>query len=289
VVPPRKTVALHVGAHKTGTSLLQAYLESDRHVLAKSGIGVIGRDELGGFVAWGRRLIDEPEALRDHLTRMLEDPKREVVFGSNENMLGRPFDLGGGQLYPAAPKVIAALVEILAPFRPKVLLSLRPQADFLESYYLQSIHQGGHDTFETWYGRLDQDALSWVPIVEELKAAFGADGLEIIDFRVIHGGPGIFLNHILTRIDPAYDFEINFSETRNPSVSEKGLRLALAANPLLQDRNERRAMRIFLRKYFSNVDYPRPNLLSEQQRAELDARYGAEYEALVHAAPPSST
>jgi hypothetical protein len=68
---------------------------------------------------------------------------------------------------------------------------------------------------------------------------------------------------------------------RNPSISGKGLRMALGANPHLRTGEERKLMRVFLQKHFSNVRYPRPVLFSDEQRQWLRERYGAEYERLV--------
>jgi hypothetical protein len=290
---PSTTVAIHIGAHKTGTSLVQSYLRTERDNLAAEGIRVLGRDQLGEFSVWGRRLINEPEALRARLDELAAGEGCDVIFGSNENVLGRPFGRGGRNLYPQAGEVAEALALITAGYRTKIIFSIRPQADFLESYYLQTIHQGEHENFDTWFGRLDRAALSWRPVIERLTAALGAEAVEVVDFRRIKDGPGPFLEHIFARIDERFDFDITFSETRNPSISEKGLQMALAANPLLRDDAERRLMRVFLQKHFSNVHYPRPALLSEAQRRELEERYGAEYEMLValasRAAGPEAT
>ena len=42
-------------------------------------------------------------------------------------------------------------------------------------------------------------------------------------------------------------------------------------------------MRAFLQKHFSNAKFPRPVLFSDEQRADLSERYGAEYRELVSA------
>ena len=67
----------------------------------------------------------------------------------------------------------------------------------------------------------------------------------------------------------------------NASLSDRGLQIALAANPHLTSKEERVAVRKFLQEHFPNTRYPRPVLLSEPERAKLDERYGAEYEDLV--------
>ena len=277
----RKTVVFHVGAHKTGTSLLQKYMRDNVAVLRRNRIHYVSRGAMNGYVGWGDKLLRDPEPLAATLRRVLRIPWFSVLIMSHENTLGRPLTPGGAHLYPRAPEVISAIGALLAPYRAKLVLSIRPQEQFLESYYLQSIHQGRHAAFEEWLSRIDLGALSWTPVVEALRATFGPTQVEVIDFRTIRQGQDAYIADFFRRIAPRYTFDTTYQAMRNPSISDKGLRMALAANPHLESGEERRAMRKFLQKHFSNVRHPRPVLLTEGQKQELHDRYAAEYDMLV--------
>ena len=114
-----------------------------------------------------------------------------------------------------------------------------------------------------------------------LRDAFGAENVEIMDFRRIKEGQDAYLRYFFSLADPGLDVPIAYSPTRNASISARGLDLALAANRFLTNGTERKSMRVFLQTHFSNRDYPRPVLLSDEQKHSLQQRYGAEYDELV--------
>jgi hypothetical protein len=205
-----------------------------------------------------------------------------VLFGSNENLIGRPFLKDGrGRLYPRGPENIRALARTIRGCRATVMLSVRPQHEFLESYYLQAVNEGSGETFQQWLARVDFRKLSWRPLVTALHDWFGEENVRVIDFRLIAAGQGSFVGHFLREIGPRFDGAVDFDMPVNRSLSEKGLRLALAAQPFLEHASDRRLMRRFLQRHFSNVDYPRPTLLTDGQRQELAQLYEVEYSQLV--------
>lgn len=279
---PGKLVALHIGAHKTGTSVVQRYLRENEELVAGLGVKYLRRAHLSQMIGWGERLVADPEPLRARLTKFGWDPRYRVLVGSYENLVGRPFTREGkGRLYPNAARNVAALAHAVAGHRCRVLLSIRPPAEFVESYYLQTVHQGGHETFAEWLQLVDLEALSWRPIVEELHRRFGPENVEVVDFRRIREGQDAFVRHVLARMSPRLDVPVRYPAATNRSVSARGLAMALAANPHLKTGEERGALRTFLQTHFSNLDGPRPVLFTPEQKAALWDRYRADYEALL--------
>lgn len=277
-------VAYHLGAHKTASSLLQKYLRDEPEVLRRHRLVYLGRSEMNDLVGWGKRLLTRPELLEARIGELLAQPGAHTLVASHENTLGPPLKPGADHLYPRGPDIVEQLAHTLAAWSSRVLLYLRPQDEFLESYYLQRIHQGDVRSFHDWLDELDLEQLSWRPVVAALHERFGPEQVEIVDFGRIRAGQDRFLADFLRRIDPAIDEIPDYRPVRNPSISEKGLRIALAANPHLRSDWERKAMRRFLQRHFSNRRYPRPVLLSDAQRSWLRQRYGQEYEQLTGAA-----
>ncbi len=52
-------------------------------------------------------------------------------------------------------------------------------------------------------------------------------------------------------------------------------------NPLLRTPEERRESRTFLQKHFNNTTGPRPVLLSDEAKLDLQERYAAENRELI--------
>jgi hypothetical protein len=274
-------IAVHVGAHKTGTSLVQKYLRDQVEQTAPFDIRYVSRSDTDRLIGWGMTLLERPEKLRARLEAESRDVTARYIIVSHENTLGRPHRSSGDNLYPEALPRIDALASILAPFDSRIVFYLRRTADFLESYYLQLIQQGEFFGFEQWLDRVDLDRVSWTPLVERLRDRFGHDNVAIGDFDEIKLGQGEFLRRFFRRVDPRIDLTPSYEERRNSSLSDKGLRIAMGANRFLRSGGERQRMRKFLQQHFSNVDYPRPSLFDPGQRKQIGERYDAEYERLI--------
>lgn len=278
-----KQMAYHLGAHKTGSSLLQKYMRDSPDVLRRHRMVYLSRSEMNGLVGWGKRLLTRPELLGDRIAELIADRRCATLVASHENTLGPPLKPDAAHLYPRGPEIAEQLARVLDPWPARVILYIRPQDEFVESYYLQRIQQGDHVTFEAWLEQVDLDALSWRPVIAALHQHFGADRVEVVDFGRIRAGQNAFIADFFRRIDPTLDLSPDYRPVRNASISDKGLRIALAANKHLRTDVERKAMRRFLQRHFSNRTAPRPVLLTAQQRTELRERYAPEYLELTGA------
>ena len=205
----------------------------------------------------------------------------QYVFMSHENAIGRPFSEKLPGLYPHARENMEAIASALQDYAATIILSIRPEAGFLESYYLQTIHQGGTQTFEQWVAKIDVENIPWRPAVEAVRAAFSRQRVHVIDFRNIAREQNAFLRDFINCIDPGIKLQPHYAAASNPSVSEKGLQMALAVNPLLETHAERVFVRKFLQRRFSNKDYERPKLLDDDVRERLNAHYMPDYERLL--------
>lgn len=275
----------HIGAHVTGARQVQRYLRENVDHLERLGLHCVPRPLMGKLVGWGPKLVADPERLARELRRAWRTPGIDGVLASHEYTIGRPFAGGGGGLYAGALPTLEALAEVSEPAHCTVVLSVRPQADFLESYYLQTINEGAWHTFDEWLGGLDLDDISWLPLHEQLIATFGVDAVRVLDFAKVGSDPVAHVREFFRLIDVDLPTDLRVSPAPDPRPSEKGLRMALAANPYVRATDERMGLRTFLQKNFSDRDYPPPTLLTVEQRAELNDRYGDEYRRLAAPQP----
>ena len=273
-------VVIHVGAHKTGTSLVQRYFSDQPQKTRALGIGLITREDASNrLVGWGDKVHDRPEDLRSRLEEeMAKQPS--VVFMSLENTLGRPFLTDRPGLYPDATRGVEGLAKACDGFDTHVVYYVRPIVEFLESYYLQTVQQGAWHSFQDWYGTLDGPH-TWTPAVSALDETFGADRVLMGDFAEIALGQNEFLQQFMTRAGLPQPPTVDYDLVRNRSLSARGLEIALSINPHLSSASERRETRLFLQKHFSNQLEDRARPMPEDLRRSIEAETAAEYEALA--------
>ena len=273
-------VVFHVGAHKTGSSLVQTYLRRSARRRVASGTAVIPRHHVPELIGWGNAVLRHPDRLR----RRIEAEARRrpaVLVVSDECSLGRPFEQGVPGLYPLAPELAAALACVGEGFDVRVVMYLRPIAGFVESYYLQTIQEGAAHTFDEWFAGIDAASLSWSTAVHGLDAAFGRPTVMIGDFREFESGQNHFLRRFLERAGITPWTAVRHRHQSNPSISQAGLNLALERNALLTTAEERRASRRYLQDRYSSLHSPRARPMPPHVRMELDSMTAAEYERLT--------
>lgn len=282
-----RSLVLHLGAHKTGTSLVQKYLRDKEKLCARAGIWALPRGDGDQFIGWGKAAAVEAggPGLLDSMAQAQARGIRHFVL-SHENSLGRPFKKNAGHLYPDAERHAEHLSRVLGDQPVRVIYYLRHQAAFLESYYLQTMHEGAWHDFDNFRAGLGQrHGFSWAPVYEGLCAVFGAQNVVLRSFEAdISAGQAAFLRAFMTSFtsdDLSAFGEFDYEPVRNPSLGTRGLELARGINPMLRNTAERRLFRKMLQTHFSNRDYPRPELLTPEQRAQITAQYEAENAQLI--------
>lgn len=276
-----KTLIAHLGAHKTATSLVQNYFNTTADHFEEQGLKYLTRNAVSPYISWGDRIVKKGDAFRAYLNGAAQETEAPVLMFSNENALGRPFPRRKG-LYPGSEPIVQALRDVTQDFDVKIVYSIRPQVDFLQSYYLQLIHQGGFMTFNQFLDGINLKSISWRPVIESLQNHFGAQNVKVLDFGLIEKGQAAYIKHFLeAAVGPGFQVDEDYAVVHNPSISDRGLQLALRMNPLLKS-NETGLVRKFLQANFSNLTEPRPLLVSEDLRKKLKRLYGAEYDALIN-------
>ncbi|UHC16254.1 hypothetical protein LRS73_27995 [Methylobacterium currus] len=129
---------LHIGTPRTGTSSLQMLLHTRRDDLHRAGILYpaltpawaadphVSHQHLGETLD-GRRPRRERGELLDRLDRTLAESRDDVAVLSYESLCLLP-------PWHRAPKLLCGLFERRG-FRPEILMTVRPQAAYLQSQY----------------------------------------------------------------------------------------------------------------------------------------------------------
>jgi hypothetical protein len=254
--------------------------------MRRNRLALLQRSAGDALIGWGKdtKLSRGLPQLRKNIQRSAL-LRRTAYIISHENALGRPFLESGHALYPQAGALAHQIAGGLTDRRKIAIYYIRDQADFLESYYLQTIHQGGHHRFDEWVKPKLAGSLSWAPLYHGLCNALGKENVLLKDFGgQIRNGQSDFLSDFFgsfMHADAEEFGRFEYPARRNRSIGDMGLELALQINPHLKSKKEQRAARNFLQQHFSNADFPRPVLFRDEEKQVLRNLYTAENEELL--------
>lgn len=188
-------LVLHLGAHRTGTTLFQEYLYRRKSAAAEQGIRVDGIRETRAGLLNGILYGAVPDAVAAHQQRLAEDVARVLDGGgrwllSDENLLGtmeRNLALRG--LYPDAADQVARLGPVLDQV-DTIYLSIRSLPDWwLSAIAYLSQRAGAALPAPAARHQIAQNPRSWRDVVAELLAAFPVPRLVVREFGYHTGNP----------------------------------------------------------------------------------------------------
>ncbi len=180
--PLPRSIALHIGAHKTASSHLQNVLYRNREMLSGEGVRVYGPGYLrmpGRNLAamFGLSWSESPSPRRSpqDQIKFLSKGRKRLVF-SEENFVGNLIDSRGRTthpLYPSGPARVAELVEKLAPLDVRLFVALRNPASFMASTYSQALFGGAYLGPRAFRNRNNWQDIDWAAYVAALRAIPG--------------------------------------------------------------------------------------------------------------------
>jgi hypothetical protein len=270
----RKTIYVHIGAHKTGTTSIQAALAAAAPQLRWRGV-YFDRSfyQLGKYLAQASPLPDhERERLRDETSNRLRVRPEPTIIGSSEAFFGDLF-----RSYANIGAVAEDLRAILAGNDVHLVACVRQQDDFVQSVYQQHVKEGGTQSFASFIQSHDIHAYRWNELLSEYRSAFGADALSVHWYEQLFQTPDVLSRLFKPLVDVGLQPKC-CPARRNPSLSGKGVEILLRCNNLVDD-SERRLLRRFVEDNFSRRRDEPHGLFTRAQRLELLSFYAASNES----------
>lgn len=177
-----RSIALHIGAHKTATTHLQRSFGAQQQALIDAGVRYYGPESLrrpgkGLGDLFGLDLYQTPQPTRspaDQLDFMFKDGHRLIL--SDENFIGVLHDKNGlirTPLYPLASGRIEALAEAMDAGPIEVCIGLRNPASFIRSAYSQALLGGRLITFSEYLSQNPLDQIYWPGLVARVRSTVG--------------------------------------------------------------------------------------------------------------------
>lgn len=194
------TIALHLGVHKTGSTYLQAALQSCAPALAEAGVGVVPFETLRAEFtarAWARpdrdaaRNSENRQAAAAWLRGVLAGRPARLVL-SDENLLGTPDEIvATGRLYPRLEARLGPMAEMLRGERVELYLGLRHPAEFSRSVFCENLRapQREFTPAEAFRERWLAGDTSWQPVVARIRALFPDAPVVLWNFKTFREDP----------------------------------------------------------------------------------------------------
>ncbi len=242
------TLHLHIGAHKTATTHLQATLIRHRAQLAEAGIQFVRPDDIRALIGSGRRAAARmggmPSIRRTGAGRRLErlDNGADRLVLSDENSLGQCAEIfRSNSLYPTAMRRLTVWRQLAAKRDTTIYVSIRNYADFLSGAYVQSIRNAALHQPDTM--RLTEMPRRWTNVANDIRHAFPAARLRIWAYedyaaltpRIIHEMTGLPLQPVRRRPMATPSAAAIVALSASSRTSDKTLDTLAADHPITPD------------------------------------------------------
>lgn len=180
---PARSIALHIGAHKTATSHLQRSFAVQRQALSAAGVQYFGPDTLRKprqtlIDLFDLKITDtsaQPTRTRAaQLDHMFQDGHRLIL--SDENFIGvmhRPDGNMRSPLYRGAEERVSAFVAAVAPCPVDVFIGIRSPTGFLGSAYGQALMGHGPIAFDDYLSKNPLSLVRWAGLIAGLRQIHG--------------------------------------------------------------------------------------------------------------------
>lgn len=182
----KKTLYIHIGTHKTGSTTIQSILENEKKKLLNEGILYLGR-----FYnhAKGMKNLEE---IHEHLIKnfqkevkkriaQYEDRNHHTLVTSNEKFSGHD-----RWMYRNSNILAKTLWQIFEPFEfdIKIIVYLRRQDKFLESAYKQKVKRDSSFTFDEYLKEETEDIYNcyWDSFLDSYADFFGKENIIVRSF-----------------------------------------------------------------------------------------------------------
>lgn len=227
----KRKLFIYVGAHKTGTTFLHRELARLEPQLTKLDCRYDPDAVKYAKTLLARGTPIDPltvEKLRNEIHITHSEWKENNVIFISEHFMGNPYTG-----YHDVKTVARVLSRLFPDCEINVLISVRRQDHFIESWYNQSIKEGGFWTFDEFMREMAYENLDWDRIAKCYEAEIGADHVRVISYEHAYQSPETIIDAHFK--DWVYEGSIKpaYSGAINPSVSNDVIELARQANRIL--------------------------------------------------------
>ncbi len=287
-------LVLHVGMPRS-SAIVGPALRRLRPQLRARGVAYIGGAEIGrlpGAEGWlrGPAATRESDAFVRQLAAYAEREKHAAgglwrrdtipVVVAGDELLGLR-DLGHHDLErfrPNAVRSVAQVAQALSAHRIRILLHTHRQDRLIELAYARWLRSGRHGTIEDFFPAVYRPVVDYGDLIARLRTVPQVVDVVARPVEIADAGAQAFVNDTLDAIGlrDSLDLSAMGAEmpVHPPMYSSRGVALANAMNPLVDDLDQLALVRTFLtRSHSAQLEYGTPEILDPASRSRILAAY----------------
>jgi len=272
----KKSIFVHIGTHKTGTSITQKTLIENSDALRKEGVKYINLynfSKATTIVELETKDALLVEELKAYVNSYIDDSYNKYIICC-EYLSGNP-----KLLYQNVLAVAELLHESLAEFEEKkIFVALRKQEQFIQSIYTQYVHQAEDVPIETFLEKTKLEHIKWSRFIEKYESVFGTQNMICVPYDKQVLEKKNILNLFGEFSNVSFLKHINL-ETLNHGYSKEAMVIAKECNSELSQ-EEQKVLRQIMQKHLSKDVFSKYELLHKDTVADLDAFFKDDNETL---------
>jgi hypothetical protein len=258
---------LHLGAHKTASTLLQDHLRQHKANLKASGIAYHGPEDIRRNVSSRRQTGGLPSLAVSAATLATGGKNDHLVVLSDENFVGgcrKAFDQE--LLYPELTTLLSTLREVLPRAPDKIFFSIRQLDSFIVSAFCESLrHVQTFLPFSTYCpANTAFEKLRWSSVLQRIRVIFPASHILVWRFEDLTTALPRAVTLMFNGTEQHITSSLIDARPIRASLSRKAVNLLARVSPPLKGKEYRRMVHTFERLFPKGDDYPalKPKLLS---------------------------
>ena len=264
-----KKLYIHIGAHKTGTTLLQNNLNLNSALLLANGVRYVPE-----FFDIFLRMKDAyplpPEGM-DYIkgvTDSLQEVPEDMILISFEGLSGRL-----QSFYDNTQHIVNMLEYATSNFDVHIIAVTRRQDTFIESIYNQSVKWGNWYPFEPFLEKLvPPDFIKWTDWLARYREKFGRENITVIPYEKIFLGNEEYIQSFVDIFCKDIKVVFDSSVFQNPGYSEAAIKIGIACNRFLEYQDKVK-LHAFLEKEMQKKPGEISTLFDQQAREEILERH----------------
>lgn len=272
----KKSLYIHIGTHKTGSTAIQQFLRQNKRRLAQEGVFYLtlpyGIEKLMSANELDEELVDSVKKSLANKANSYSPKKAQegCYLLSWEGFSG---DALKG--YANVAIVAEHLQRMTEQFDVKIIVYLRRQDDFLESIYTQKIHEGASYAFHSFVEMLPDTSFDWARLLAAYGDRFGKENLIVRRYdKAFLPKSDSLLKDFLQIVGVDFNkLDVEKKELiPNRGYSRDALEIAKLANPYLRNEEKKRLRRI-LQNASAKQPFEKYAYWTSSERARFLERY----------------
>lgn len=257
----RKSIYIHIGTHKTGTSIIQKTLIKNQDRLKKEGVKYINlytfehAQSIMTLKTHDKLIAKE---LKQFINSHINDQYTKYIICC-EYLSGNP-----KALYANVAVISVLLFKALADFtEKKIFVALREQEQFIQSIFTQYLHQAEDISMDVFLDKTKLSNIKWTNFLKSYQSVFGEENVKCIpyDKKVLESKNLINYFGDFSQINALQTMDLG---TVNRGYSAEAMEIAKHCNTSLNPA-EQKILRQFLQEHLGKEMFSQYEILNKEE------------------------